>query len=294
MRSKRVAYLVMEDRGDFVTDYSLSFAPIRSLGWEPQPVVWRSRPDWNAFDAVYICAPWDYPRHADEFCRVLSDIDRSSAVLLNELSIVSWNLEKTYLRDIEAHGDDIVPSLWYDDFAPEDVPAFFSQHNVDKVVIKPTIGGSAMDTFVLSNPVPVEMLRSLVKTFSGRKFVVQPFVENIRDEGEFSLFFFNGEYSHAIQKTPAAGDFRVQEEHGAHVQAVMPSDGLRDVAEQVFSHLRPQPVYGRGDWVRGPDGRYLLMELELIEPSLYLRTDSAAAARFAAAFDQRFKELACK
>ena len=134
----------------------------------------------------------------------------------------------------------------------------------------------------------------LQKIFSGRRFMVQPFIENIQTEGEFSLFFFNGEYSHAIQKIPKAGDFRVQEEHGGDIVTVTPSADLLKTAHTVFSHIEPLPVYGRGDWVRGPDGRFLLMELELIEPSLYLRTDSGSAARFAAAFNQRFEEFAGK
>ena len=294
MSKKRVAYLVMEDMGDFVTDFHLSIGPMASLGWDVVSVPWRSRPDWNAFDAVYICTPWDYPQSADEFLRVLEVIDASRALLLNELATARWNLDKTYMRDVAARGDDIVPSTWFDGFCREDAPAFFADHDVDRVVIKPTIGGNAMDTFVLTEPVPGELLGCLAETFAGRAFFVQPFIESIRDEGEYSLFFFNGEYSHAIVKTPRPGDFRVQEEHGATITPTSPPDGLLDVAHRVFSHIEPLPVYGRGDWVRGPDGRFLLMELELIEPSLYLRTDSGAALRFACAFDQRFEELAGK
>lgn len=173
-------------------------------------------------------------------------------------------------------------------------PGFFAAHDVDKVVIKPTVGGNALDTFILTNPVPDDMLELLADRFTGRPFFVQPFIESIRDEGEYSLFFFNGEYSHAIVKTPKAGDFRVQEEHGAKITPTTPPEGMLDVAQRVFSHIEPLPVYGRGDWVRGPDGRFLLMELELIEPSLYLRTDSGAALRFARAFDQRFQKFARK
>ena len=294
MENKRVAYLVMDDMGDYVTDYHLSVEPMAELGWDVVAVPWRSEPDWRAFDAVYICTPWDYPRFPGEFLRVLEAIDASPAVLLNELVTVRWNLDKSYLKDVAARGDDIVPSSWYDEFSAADVPAFFSAHDADRVVIKPTIGANAMDTFVLTKPVPAALLETLATTFAGRSFFVQPFIEGICDEGEYSLFFFNGEYSHAILKTPKAGDFRVQEEHGATITPVSPPDGLRDVAARVFSHIEPLPAYGRGDWVRGPDGRFLLMELELIEPSLYLRTDSGAAFRFARAFNQRFQELTGK
>jgi hypothetical protein len=290
----RVAFLTMQNPVDFVTDYHLAIPPLEALGWELQCVPWRSAPDWNNFDAVYICTPWDYPEHVAEFMRVLETIDASRATLYNDLEIARWNLEKDYLQDVEARGDDIVPSTWYNDFDADAVPGFFAEHAVDRVVIKPVIGANAKDTFVLKKPVEQGLLTTLQATFSGRRFFVQPFIENIQSEGEYSLFFFNGEYSHAIQKIPKAGDFRVQEEHGAAIVPVSPPAGLRETAHRVFSHISPLPVYGRGDWVRGPDGRFLLMELELIEPSLYLRTDSGAAARFAAAFDQRFKEFAGK
>ena len=294
MTRKKVAYLVMAEQGEFVTDYHLSYEPMKALGWEVETVSWRSRPDWNQFDAVYLCTPWDYPQHLDEFKSVLAAIDDSRAVLLNDLSTVHWNLEKTYMRDVEARGDDIVPSTWYERFTIKDVPGFFDEHGVDRVVIKPLVGGNATDVFVVSNPPDQELLDTLQRTFSARRFFVQPFIENIQSEGEFSLFFFNGEYSHGTLKKPKDGDFRVQEEHGAEIFVITPCETLLEVGHQVFSHIEPLPVYGRGDWVRGPDGRFLLMELELIEPSLYLRTDSAAAARFASAFEQRFQELAGK
>ena len=284
----------MDDAGDFVTDYDLSVEPMTALGWQVESVPWRSARDWNDFDAVYLCAPWDYPEHLAEFLDVIGAIDASSAVLINDQSLVLWTLEKTYLRDIETQGGRIVPSTWYDDFDLAYLPRFFADHATDKVVIKPTVGANAKDTYVLTDPVPPGLCDTLQSTFSRRTFFVQPFIENIQSEGEFSLFFFDGEYSHAILKTPQPGDFRVQEEHGAEIKPMQAPADLRATATELFAAIDPLPVYGRGDWVRGPDGDYLLMELELIEPSLYLRTDSGAAARFAAAFDQRFQVLTGK
>ena len=292
MRQKRVAYLTMEDMGDYVTDFGLSFAAMKSLGWEPEAAAWRGDHDWNRFDAVYICMPWDYPQHAREFLDVLERIDASRAVLFNDISIVRWNLDKSYLRDIEARGFGVVPSTWYECFESEGTQRFFTEHRCKRVVVKPTIGANAKDTFVLNDPVDDETLATLQQVFSQRRFMVQPFIENIQSEGEFSLFFFGGVYSHAVRKTPMPGDFRVQEEHGAKIEAATPSAALLETAMTVIGTVQPLPVYGRGDWVRGDDGRFLLMELELIEPSLYLRTDSGAAARFARAFDQRFQEFA--
>lgn len=289
---KRAAYLTMVDMGDFVTDFHLSFEPMAARGWQVETVAWQSQVDWNGFDAVYICTPWDYPEFLSQFLEVLADIDSSRALLVNDLALVHWTLEKTYLRDIELRGSDIVPSTWYAGFESASLADFFADHQTNKLVIKPTVGANAKDTFVLSDPVADDLLKILQQTFRGRAFFVQPFIEGIQTEGEYSLFFFNGEYSHAILKTPKAGDFRVQEEHGADIQAVRPPAKLLETARALFDLIEPMPTYGRGDWVRGSDGRFLLMELELIEPSLYLRTDSGAAERFAAAFDQRFQVFA--
>ena len=283
----------MADQGDFVTDYELSLAAMAGLGWHVETVPWRDQGTaWDDYDAVYICTPWDYPQHADQFMQVLETIDQSSAVLVNEISLVRWSLAKTYLRDLAQRGAAIVPCIWLDDLDVAQIPQWFARFDTDKLVIKPAVGGNAMDTFVLHKPLPAELASSLAVTFRQRPFLVQPFIENIQTEGEFSLFFFSGDYSHAIQKVPKSGDFRVQEEHGAAIQSIKPSQSLIEVAKAVLDLVDPQPVYVRADFVRSDDNQYLLMELELIEPSLYLRTDSGAAARFAAAFDNYIKETA--
>lgn len=289
---KRCAYLTMEDPGDFVTDYDLSFDAMVDRGWQVDTVPWRDTSiDWDGYDAVYICTPWDYPEDADLFMRVLETIDSSSAHLLNPLSLVKWTLAKTYLRDLENRGAAVVPSIWFDDIDASQIPRWFDDLAAEKVVIKPDIGGNAKDTYVLSNPVSDEDISHLLHTFAERPFFVQPFMENIQSEGEYSLFFFDGEYSHAILKTPAAGDFRTQEEHGAQIKSVVASRRQIEAARQVLALVDPRPVYVRADFVRDTGDNFLLMELELIEPSLYLRTDERAAARFAAAFDQRVKAL---
>jgi hypothetical protein len=193
------------------------------------------------------------------------------------------------LRDLEKRGAEIMPSIWYDDVDATDIPGWFDTFSTDTVVIKPVVGGNAVDTYVLANPVGKDVLAMLTETFAGRPFFVQPFIETIQTEGEYSLFFFSGSYSHAIVKKPKAGDFRVQEEHGADIQSIEPPPDLIATAHRLLELVEPQPVYVRADFVRGGDNRFLLMELELIEPSLYLRTDANAASRFAAAFDAHMR-----
>ena len=278
---RRCAYLTMDDFGDFVSDADLSFAPMAELGWEVEMVPWRSDADWDSYGLVYICTPWDYQDDVDAFIEVLERIENSSATLVNCLELVHWNLEKNYLRDLEARGAAIVPSLFHDGFDSADLARWFAAHRTDKVVVKPLVGANADHVTVLEQPIAPATVEALDATYASRPFFVQPFMEAVLTEGEYSTFFFNGDYSHAILKKPGVGDFRTQEEHGAEILSVDAPQSLIDTAHDVVAMVEPLPVYVRADFVRDDAGDFLVMELELIEPSLYLRTDPASAARFA-------------
>jgi glutathione synthase/RimK-type ligase-like ATP-grasp enzyme len=228
--------------------------------------------------------------------RVLGEIDASGAVLVNDLSLVRWNLAKTYLRELESRGALIVPSRWYECA----VDAWFERGGLeecfrafgDKVIVKPVVGSNATDTFLLSRPLDARKIAQLQETFRARPFVVQQFIDTVCNEGEYSLFYLGDRYSHAIRKVPGSGDFRVQEEYGAEISSVEPEAALRETADSIMRLLDPLPVYCRSDFVRGEKGTFLLMELEMIEPSMYLRTNSAAARRFAESLDRYVRQRA--
>ena len=280
---KRCAYLTMDDISNFVSDADLSFAPMAALGWQVDMVPWRGDVEWNDYDLVYICTPWDYQNDVAAFLDVLESVERSTATLVNGLGLVRWNLEKTYLRELELRGADIVPSLFFDRYDAARVAGCFAAHGADRIVVKPVVGANADDIFVLSGPPGGEIGEMLLHRFEHRPFFVQPFMESVQAEGEYSLFFFGGEYSHAILKKPRAGDFRTQEEHGADILGVRAPAALVETARRVLGVVNPQPVYVRADFVRDTGERFLLMELELIEPALYFRTDAGSAGRFARA-----------
>ena len=286
MSEKRCAYLTMDNIDGWEIDSDLSFEPMQTLGWSIDMIPWRTvNVDWEQYDAVYICTPWDYPDDPDLFLKLLDAIDRSHAVLINDLALVRWTIPKTYLRDLESRGAAIVPSIWYDEFDPDALPGFFDAHQVERIIVKPVVSTNAHNTFLLERTVPTNLVKELENSFATRPFVVQPFMQNVQAEGEFSLFFFSNEFSHAILKTPKEEDFRVQEEHGARIVSTEPESALLETAADLLRLVEPTPVYARCDFIRGADGRFLLMELELIEPSLYLRMDSESPMRFARAFD---------
>ncbi len=281
----------MADPSEYVTDYPMSIPAMEALGWQVDPVVWDDPTvDWDVYDVAYICIPWDYTDNVPAFLKVLETIDLSTAHLFNDRSLVHWNLRKTYLREIEERGADIVPSIWLDEFEASFIVDSFTTFATDRVVVKPQVGANAEDTFVLTDPVASRTLDELAATFACRPHFVQPFIRSIQTEGEYSLFYFGLEYSHAILKVPAAGDFRSQEEHGADILPFEAPAELRGAGDRIMPLIEPAPVYARADFVRDERGRYLLMELELIEPSLYFRADSESPARFAAAIEKCFQE----
>jgi hypothetical protein len=272
----------MDSLAGYVSDDELAIEPLRNLGWNVETVSWRDKAvDWSDFEAVIIRTPWDYQREPEAFLKVLREIDRSNARLENSLRIVEWNLSKLYLRDLEKAKIKIVPTVWGKEKIDETLfQSWLKYFGTNEIVVKPTVSATAEFTYRLEHFTP-----ELTEIFAAREFMIQPFMPNITSEGEFSLFYFGGCYSHTILKTPKRFDFRVQEEHGGIIQLAKPSEDLLKTASEVFEFIKPRPLYARIDFVRDASGDFALMELELIEPALYFRMDEDAPKRFARAFD---------
>jgi glutathione synthase/RimK-type ligase-like ATP-grasp enzyme len=280
----RVAFLTLAQRADFVIDDALALAELRARGWEALEVPWTApHVDWAGFDAVVVRSTWDYHLQPERFLRTLETIDATAPRFANPLPLVQWNLDKRYLRTLEAKGVQIVPSLWGEGLAPGELDSLFSKLRCQALVLKPVISANAMDTFHL---VRGASLAQAEATFEGRPWIAQPFVASLLREGEASVFFFDGAYSHGIRKVPKAGDFRVQEEHGGKISSLGAPPELLEAARGVLACLEAPPLQARVDLVRLEGGALALMELELIEPSLYFRTHPRAAANFADALER--------
>jgi hypothetical protein len=272
----------MDDLGWYVADDDLAIEPLRVLGLEVFTLSWRQTArKWSEFEAVIIRTPWDYQSSPDQFLTVLGEIE-SQTRLENPLSIVRWNLAKSYLRDMESSGVRIVPSIWPSQYSEKQFEHWRSRLVADELIVKPTVSATAEHTYRLA-----KYDCSLEPVFENRAFLVQPFIPNIIAEGEYSLFYFNGRYSHAINKSPKTNDFRVQEEHGGIITLIQPDDELLGAGDESIGKIEQDLLYARADFVRDNDGKLCLMELELIEPALYLRMDADAPQRFARAIHER-------
>jgi glutathione synthase/RimK-type ligase-like ATP-grasp enzyme len=285
---KNCAFLTMDSEHGFVIDDALAHKPLAELGWRVSPLSWKQTGiPWSDFDAVIIRSTWDYPDDVNLFLAVLEEIN-SASNLANAMNLVRWNLAKTYLRDLEHDGIGIVPTLWANEIDEASIDACHGRFESDEMVIKPAIGVNGVDAFRISRSQSDRDLSSIVERFQGRAHMVQRFMPCILTEGEYSLFFFNCDFSHAILKTPADSEFRSQEERGASIKAVEPEELLLARGRQVMETITPAPLYARIDFVRDDEGEFVVMELELIEPSLYLRMHPQAPARFAEAIDAWF------
>lgn len=294
---KHCAILTMDNLSDFECYDHLLDEPLAELGWTTELISWRAeKVNWHAFDAVIIRSPWDYQDDASTFTATLEQIDNSSARLQNSLTTVRWNIDKIYLKSLAEQGVSIVPTLWHKNFSKHDITDFFDCFSCQQLVIKPRISANADNTFWLKKETAMQFANQLESVFSQSEFMVQPFISSVITEGEFSLFYFDGEYSHAILKTPKKNDFRVQEEHGGCLQTITPEKALltqADATLTVITNLTGEmPLYARLDFVRlknedNPNDGFALMEAELIEPSLYFNMDDNAAQRFATAFVKR-------
>lgn len=282
---KRCAFLTLDDAGDFVIDDALAVPHLESLGWTVDTVPWtqRARP-WDHWTAVVVRSTWDWFERPAAFLATLREIDAATH-LANPLTLMEWNLAKTYLRDVERRGVAIVPTLWLDRFDESAGRQCRARFTDGDFVLKPVVGANGEDTFRVGATATAEAAHVRL---GHRACLAQPFRSAILEEGEYSVFLFSGEVDHAIVKVPGGGEFRSQEERGATIRAVTPGDDLRSCAERAVRTLAPTPLYARADFVRGPGGGFELMELELIEPSLYLRTDPAAPEHFALAIDAWF------
>lgn len=206
---------------------------------------------------------WNYHFDAPLWRERLAMLSRLPVKLPNSASLLAWNTDKIYLRDLAGRGAPIVPTLFRDRVTSRDTEAARASFGVDTIVVKPTISAGSKETLKLG---PNDLLIGAPKGAA----MIQPFLPAVSEEGEMSLFYFGGAFSHAVAKVAQNGDFRVQPHLGGKVGALDPAPEAFAAAEAVLAATPEAPAYARVDLIRRLDGRLALMELEMIEPDLFL------------------------
>jgi glutathione synthase/RimK-type ligase-like ATP-grasp enzyme len=279
----RVALVTCAAYPDLFEDDLPLASALQDLGITPIPATWDDPAiDWMAFDALVIRTPWDYFERAAEFRAWLDARIASGVRMCNAGDILDWNYDKSYLLGLEAAGVVLVPTAVIGRGEQVDVAALARARGWDEIVIKPTISGGAYRTHRFRVADAAAYQQEIDATLVDRGVLVQPFLPEILDGGELSLLFFDGMFSHAVCKRPKPGDYRVQFQFGGTTERVEVDPALVEQARACVLAAPSLPVYARVDGVV-KDGQFLLMELEVFEPLMFLSHDPEAAGRFARA-----------
>ena len=301
---QRVAYLTSSDmvpggaaaRADlFELEHQLAAVvpACRARGLELELCVWDApataqQVAAGRYAAVVVGTPWDYHGRAETF---LSQVDRfaTAAPVWNPPRVMRWNTHKSYLRDLERAGVRCVPTAWVDRVDAETVAAAHRALGAEHLVAKPIVGAGAERQVRLRRGAPLPPAADGPPAAA----LLQPFVPSVQTEGELSLVFCGGRYSHALVKRPAAGDYRVQSVYGGREVPYEPTPAERSTAERALAAVPgcvpADLLYARVDLVRATDGGLMLMELELIEPYLYPEQGPELGAHFARALAARLE-----
>lgn len=251
-------------------------APLRAAGLEVEARDWASASDLAGFDLVLPLLVWGYPFAPEQWAEAVDRWEKDGVRLRNPASVLRWNADKSYLGRLGERGAPVVPALYAERLSLPILEEAARAFGTGRLVAKPRISSTAWQTIRWSPGDPLD---------GGPEgaAIVQPYLPEIERSGEVSMIYFADSFSHAVAKRPQPGDFRVQPEFDGIISAYSPDPSELEAAEHILAAAGEPLLYARIDLVRGLEGSPQLIELELIEPDLYLGYDEAAGTRFAKA-----------
>lgn len=254
--------------------YDLQAAALTATGAEVEPIAWTEACDVSAFDLLLPLVAWGYHLEYERWLAFLDRAERERWPMINPPALLRWNSDKAYLAELVEAGVPTVPTMAVEACCDADLEEARRRFECDLLVIKPPVSASATGTYRLGpgDDLPAES--------RGRPMIVQPLVEEIARTGEFSLMLFDGAFSHAVVKRPAAGDFRVQPHLGGVTLPSPPPPGGIALARRALAAAPAKATYARVDMVPDDDGVLRIMEMELVEPALFLDGAADGGAAF--------------
>jgi len=284
---KNIAIVTYPEKPEIQPDDLLFTQLLEKSGVQVIGICWDDEKTvWSDFDLVIIRSPWDYYKRENEFHLWLDKLESQNANVLNPVMVIRANMEKSYLRKLEDSGVSIIPTRWIAKNKPTSLKKILTDQHWKKAVVKPTVSAGSYETFVTTfeSAETDQAQFELITKKCG--VMIQPFMDEIISNGEISMLFFNGEFSHAVLKKPQQGDFRVQPKFGSTIIEFQPDEMLLKIAKLIVEKVSNSLLYARVDGIIS-NGKFLLMELELIEPMLFLAYGNQSAKRFADAIMER-------
>jgi glutathione synthase/RimK-type ligase-like ATP-grasp enzyme len=265
-------------RRNILRDDQLLQEALDQLGISSVRVDWSCPDeDWSGYRCAVFRTTWDYFDRFDEFSAWLDKV-QSLTQLCNTPSLIRWNMDKHYLADLESRGVIVVPSRYVERGTTVCLQDLLDEAGWCDAVIKPCVSGAARHTYRVHRNNAGEMDAVVRRLLANESLLLQPFQQGIVEQGEDALIMLNGRFSHAVRKVAKPGDFRVQDDHGGSVHHYEPTTAQIELAEHAMAVCHSVPTYGRVDMIQDNHGGYAVMELELIEPELWLRYHPPAAS----------------
>lgn len=293
----RIAYVSYADQGKYAADSledeeMILLARLRESGLDVHREVWTDKKvAWASYHVILLKSPWDYHEKYEAFCRWLDKVKGLGIRLLNPHHIVKWNSDKHYLQKIAKAGLKVIPSAIIERGELPLLSSFFYQFGTDKLIIKPCVSAGARDTFIVTPQNLAEQQLLVTQLAKAEAFIVQPFIKEIEAEGEWSFIFLNGRFSHSVLKKPKRGDFRVQPYHGGTTDAAVAEDRHVQSASAYVEQFAKGCLYARVDGIL-INNELHLMELELIEPYLFLNAHPEGYQRYTDALHDALQDVA--
>jgi len=257
--------------------YDVEADALRQHGAKVDPLPWTDPDDLSGYDLIVPLVAWGYHHQYGPWLRLLNRFDAEGLPVINPPDLLWWNSDKTYLTQLAIKGVPTVETIEVDTLDPARLAAAADCFGTTDLVVKPPVSASAAGTH------RIRVGDAIPETVLGRRMMIQPFVSGIVTEGEYAVMLFDGEYSHTVVKRPKPGDFRVQEALGGVTLPATPPPGAVELAKQALAVAPARAAYARVDIVPDEVGVLRIMELELIEPSLFLDHAPDGGAAFARA-----------
>jgi len=261
-------------------------AVLAAGGLTARPEAWTDHIDradgLEGADLVMPLVAWGYHRDHVRWMKACATWQAAGVRMLNPPEVLAWNSDKSYLKRLGDAGIPIPATIWSEQITPDQVADAFDVLGTDELVVKPRVSGGGWQTTRLARG------EALTETPDGPA-LIQPFISALETEGELSLLFFGGRFSHAVRKRPRAGEFRIQQQFGGlYAPEPDPDPAALELAERVLATVEEDLLYARIDLARDASGQWLLMEAELIEPDFYLNHAPDGGKAFATAVARCF------
>jgi glutathione synthase/RimK-type ligase-like ATP-grasp enzyme len=288
---KTIAFVTYDKQPDATPDDALAAEALRERNCRVDCIPWnRAGIDWASYDMIVLRSCWDYHVYPQEFSSWLDHLQKTGCRVSNPVSVVRDNMHKKYLFDLQRKGVAIPVTFLFAQGNTVNLPGIFEKHGWEKAVIKPAVSAGGVDTWLGTSATMHEDNKELNRLLSGKDMIVQEYSEAIVTAGELSLLFFNGEFSHAVCKTPQPDEFRINTKYKGMIAST-------DVSVQhIATAARALELYGVDNLYARVDGIvehnvFRLMELELIEPAIFFQHAPGSAEEFANALLHRVESM---